>query len=327
MFLLLLVTCLNALLLYERFNHKEAVPQPQPQPEPIAPEPQPEPVEPEPKPQPPKPKEPEFVSVTKHRPNEDDGSVLGDVLSHSKGRPFGNAHGRATNAHETTHGINSEIRNAQPNSSRLNAFYCLEGRGCVVEEPNTHIRDCHKFLPENLRSYRYTLYLTGRQLADWGDRPLYICDEWVAYINGAETNVDDVKNNRYKGGWTDGVSGCLGFSIYTVAIAMSVHEKDPDYWNRNQQFKDFVLWNLKRAQRTYMVGHQMKEFAWEKQDKLLNEFLHSKEAEPMRQFIKTHFEGVWLDSRVMTPYFYRSPDEQIRLTPGCPHCLLLRHRH
>ena len=163
---------------------------------------------------------PEFVVVEKHRPDADDGSVLGDVISHSKGRPFGNAHGRATNAHETTHGINSELRNAHPESTKVNAFYCLQGRGAILYEPDCVKNDCKKFLPENIRSYRYQLYIRGQQA--WNDRPLYIFDEWIAYINGATTNVDDVKNGRHDGEWTDGVSGCLGFSIFSVSIAMAV---------------------------------------------------------------------------------------------------------
>lgn len=259
-----------------------------------------EPLPPEPK-QPEAPKEavPEFVEVKVYRKSEE-GTVYGDIISHSKGAPFGDRAGRSTNAHETAHGIHSEIRNEYTSSlkKRVNGFYALKGRGVVIEEPGIKMSHAVKFIPENLRSYRYDLYMVN-QLRDWNDTPLYIMDEWNAYVLGGMCCVDDVKQGKHKEGWTDGVSGCLDFSIYTVALAMAVKEHDKEYWNDHPQFRNFVKWNLKRANETYLAGHRMKEFQWEKQDKLLKEFLESAGSAKMREFVKAELDGIWLDAKTV----------------------------
>ena len=226
--------------------------------------------------------------------------MYGDIISHSKGAPFGDRAGRSTNAHETAHGIHSEIRNEYTSSlkKRVNGFYALKGRGVVIEEPGIKMSHAVKFIPENLRSYRYDLYMVN-QLRDWNDTPLYIMDEWNAYVLGGMCCVDDVKQGKHKEGWTDGVSGCLDFSIYTVALAMAVKEHDKEYWNDHPQFRNFVKWNLKRANETYLAGHRMKEFQWEKQDKLLKEFLESAGSAKMREFVKAELDGIWLDAKTV----------------------------
>lgn len=255
---------------------------------------------------------PEFVEVPKFRDIGED-SVYADVLSHSQERPFGDQHGRATNVHETGHGIHSYLRNKyrRERGKRVNGFYCFKGRGAIVEEPNMRISHIRKFIPENLRSYRYKLYLVD-QARSWGDTPLYIYDEWVAYVLGGTSNVDDVQNGRHRGGWTDGVSGCLGFSIYAVATCMAVKENDPDYWENNEQFRKFTIWMLRQAHETYKIGSKMEQFKWEKQDRLLNEFLTSSSAEPMRKFIQEHLEGVWLDAMPVASEHYW-PHQRVEL--------------
>jgi hypothetical protein len=134
-----------------------------------------------------------------------------------------------------------------------------------------------------------------KQLKNWNDRPTYIFDEWVSYVNGGSCGVDDVKNGRYNQGWLDAVSGCCDFSIYSIALAMAVKQEDPEYWNKLPQFKNFVIWELKNAKKTFLEGRVMKEFKWETQDQLLLEFLTSSEAEPMRQFCRSNLDGAWLD--------------------------------
>src|SRR5437868_2924021 len=50
---------------------------------------------------------PNFIAIDKYRESEE-GTVYGDIMSHSGSVPFGDSNGRGTNAHETTHGINSD---------------------------------------------------------------------------------------------------------------------------------------------------------------------------------------------------------------------------
>jgi hypothetical protein len=235
---------------------------------------------------------PDFVEVKVHR-NSEKGTVYGDIISHSKDNPYGDGHGRTTNAHETTHGINSEIRMAHPRQ-RVNGFYVLNGKGVVVEEPGIKMEHAVLFIPQNLRSYRYGLYME-EQIKQWNDMPTYICDEWTAYVNGGSCAVDDVNQGKHTEGWTDGVSGCLDFSVYTVSLCMAIKKHDPEYWNDKSQFRNFVIWQMKRAQAVFLKGRVMKEFKWKQQDKLLLELLTSDGAKPIRDFLQKELGGLWLD--------------------------------
>lgn len=252
------------------------------------------PFNPEPEVEPAKKRAPEYVSVPTYRANSEN-SVLGDILSHCKDGIFGNAHGRSTNAHETTHEINSELRNEYHSKmqKKVNAFYCLEGNGVIIEEPNMRKSAVAAFVPQSLKFTRYSLYITGQTA--WDDTPLYICDEWQAYLNGASCAVDDVKNGRHRGGWGDDVCGCLEFSIYATALAMAVEKNDPGYWERNEQFKNYVYLTLQKSYAVYIIGSQMQEFRWDKQDALWEKLKTSPDASAMRDFLKKHFDGIWLD--------------------------------
>ena len=266
-------------------------------------------IEQEPKEEPPKKLiVPEFVKVPIFRQSEKD-SVFGDVLSHSEEKPFGGSN-RSTNAHETGHGIHSYLRNKYTGimHKKVNGFYALKDRGVIIEEPKIRKSQIAKFVPQSLHSYRYDLYIAGQK--EWDDTPLYIYDEWNAYILGGKTNVDDVISNRYKGEWIDGVSGCIDFSFYAIATAMAIKQHDPEYWNSNKQYRDFTIWNLKEAHETYLVGHKMKWFKWDKQDALLRAFLTSSDAIEMRRFVKDNLEGVWLNTELAETNLHYEPYQQ-----------------
>lgn len=261
---------------------------------------------------------PEFTNLPVFRSTNESGSVYNDVLSHSPVVPYGDKNGRSTNVHETAHGIHSYLRNKYTNelSKRVNGFYVLEGRAVIVEEPNIKKSQINRFVPQNLRSYRYNTYLAEQKA--WDDVPLYIYDEWVAYVLGGKSAIDDVENGRHNDQWSDGVSGCLDFSIYAIATAMAVHEHDPEYWKNNKQFRDFTIWMLRESYETFMAGRNMKEFRWDKQEELLKELLTSKEAEPMRLFIVEHLDGIWLDAHLKV--FQGEHHDVSELIPMCEFC-------
>jgi hypothetical protein len=233
----------------------------------------------------------EFVSLPEFS-SPKESSVYGDVLAHSAERPFGDAHGRSTNVHETAHGIHSYLRNKYSKSKRYNGLYCLNGKAIVLQEPNIRKHQIIEFIPPNLRGYRFETYISGQKA--WDDTPLYVYDEWVAYVLGGKCNVQDVENNKFNEGWTDGVSGCLSFSIYAIATCMTVQKYDSQYWQNNNQFRLFTVYMLKQAYNTFMAGRKMEQFKWDKQDKLYDQLLNSEQAIPMRNFIKNNLDGVWL---------------------------------
>ena len=238
---------------------------------------------------------PIFVSVPKFRSLED--SIYGDILSHVHRRLHGDSGSRSMKAHETAHSIHFYLRKYTQRGKKVSGFYCLKGRGVIIEEPNIRKSQVNKFVPQNLRSYRYNLYLVGQWALD--DTPLYIYDEWVAYVLGGMVSVEDIQKDRHQEGWTDGVSGCLEFSIYAVSLCMAVKEHDPQYWESNTQFRNFTIWMLHKSQETYKIGYRMKELQCKDQDDLLKELLISSPAAPMREFIREHLGGAWLDMEVL----------------------------
>lgn len=233
---------------------------------------------------------PNFIKVEKVKTAPED-SVYGDVMSHSHEAPFGDAHGRSTNVHETSHGINSWIRNKNTGNKRVNGFYVLQDRGILIDEMKFRKSQIAKFVPKKLRSFRFSMYVTGQEA--WDDTPSYILDEWVCYVNGAKCNVEDVQKGKYRGEWTDGVSGALEFSIYSVAFAMAVESNEPQSFS--EHLRSFLIWELRQSEQVFIVGRKMDKFKWDKQDVLLHDLLTSSEAEPMRKFIKDKLDGVWLD--------------------------------
>ncbi len=241
---------------------------------------------------------PEFVEVPVFREVNEVGTIYADVLSHSKRKPVGDKDGRSTNVHETTHFINNYLLQKYYNPDKIvNGFYVLNGKGVLIEEPHFKRHLVQKFVPETLRSYIWLTYFEKDESDGWQDRPLYILDEWTAYILDAKSAVEDArkaKENDVKITSVDAVSGCLDFSIYAIALCMAVKEHDPKYWETNIQFKSFVMYQLKEACATFKSGSEVKEFATENQSKLLKEFLTGEGAKPYRDFLNTEFEGVWL---------------------------------
>ena len=236
----------------------------------------------------------EFITVPKYR-SIDSGCVYADVLNHSKQKPHGDQDGRYTNVHETAHGIHNELRNHYRSiiKSPINVLYCLNGKAVIVDDPNIKMRHVSPYVPEVLRSSRFKLYLV-KQLEYWDDTPTYIFDEWTCYVLGAECAVDDSRRGRTLEK-TNAVSGALEFSIYSVAFAMAVKDHDPFFWKNNSHFKAFIKYNLIRSEKVFSAGADIPEFRNKEQDRLQQALLKDKDAEAIRQFLKTEFDGIFVD--------------------------------
>lgn len=148
-----------------------------------------------------------------------------------------------THGHETTHGINSYIRNVLGKPGQ-NGFYCLDNKMLILNEPKCSISDI--VIPESLRGSRYDLYLIKQQ-RDWNDAPLYIFDEWVAYINGADVDINQLDEGKEVTKSTDGNNAPLEFSMYGLGVAYAVEKKDPKFLKDNVAFKEFLAFNIKRS--------------------------------------------------------------------------------
>lgn len=234
-------------------------------------------------------KDPKFSNLAVVRVRINEKSFYADVINHAQQPVLDES--RSTNAHESTHRINAEVRN---NYNKHNAFYVGNDKVVILKEPAITKNQSIEFIPNNLRFMRFSLYILGQQ--EWNLQPLYILDEWTAYINGATVSVEDFETGRYRGQWQDAVAGSLEFTIYSIAIAMAVEKYDPVYWNseNGEELRRFIIWNGKRAQDVYLKGYKKPMFIWDKQEKLYNDFKNSPDAANMREFVKKYLDNIWL---------------------------------
>ncbi len=141
-------------------------------------------------------------------------------------------------AHETTHGINSRIRQ-EFNQPGLNAFYVTGGKAMVLREPRFRKRDVAALVPSQLRGRCFALYLAGQM--EWDDCPLYLLDEWVAYTNGSI-----VGRELGRDGLRSEIENCVEFTGYACTVLEAVERHDPNYCDR-AHLKEFVVWNTGRV--------------------------------------------------------------------------------
>ncbi|BBM86625.1 hypothetical protein [Candidatus Uabimicrobium amorphum] len=232
---------------------------------------------------------------TKSKKSPKWGPVLNDIMSHEV--DFNNYDDLVTLAHETSHGIHSHIRNKMNKTGKTaNGFYVLNNRAVVVVEPNMRKSKVAKYVPPSLRGSRYYTYVSGAP--SWDDRPLYIWDEWNAYVNGSEAGIDLVDNDLWKYGWRDAVAGTLEFVVYSIAVAMAAKEHDPQYFNNYDQFREFLAWNVKRSMELYRKGAKIEHFKYEKQEKYYKDMQTSPDAEQFRQFCRELFGGTWTEQNL-----------------------------
>jgi hypothetical protein len=224
-------------------------------------------------------------------------TVYGDVMAHSKQKPYGDEFGRRINVHETSHGITSDLRNFYQVilNKKVNAFYVLGSKAIILEESNIKMRSVTRYIPSVLRSYRYNLYFE-KNIGDWDDMPSYIIDEWNSYILGSMSAVEDY-NNGILNERVDAVSGCLDFSIYATCFAMAVHDQDPEYWSTYPQFKHTIKFLLIRAEKTFNQGLAIDNFHTKSQVELLNNLMSHPDASRIREFLKKEFDGIFVNTK------------------------------
>ena len=132
------------------------------------------------------------MELIKVKKNRDFGTgVYNDVMSHCEKPSKGDV--RLTDVHETSHFISNALRKGRMG---YNGFYILHDDAVIVKEPPTTIGEVAKYVPENLRGYRYKLYFV-EQRRYWDEQPLYIAEEWNCYTLGGMCAVDDY-NHKLK---------------------------------------------------------------------------------------------------------------------------------
>ena len=222
--------------------------------------------------------EPKWVKVKQYsKPDFRLGNVLSDIRSHVDDGGYYDDPDLITSAHETTHGINSNVRNQLYDGRAINAFYCLDGKACVLFEPKTRIEKVAKNVPYSLRGSVYNLYLV-EQASGWGDRPLYLLDEWVGYTNGSATRKDLQIKSR-----AETVKYMLEFDIYVLTLLMLLDSNESNY--ESADLSVFVRWNIERSMSIYNNEKEATEY--------LEKFRTVSDAESLRIFVKKKYGNDW----------------------------------
>lgn len=206
------------------------------------------------------------------------GKVLSDIRCHINDNGYYNDSDLVTAGHETTHGINSDIRNKYYSGTPVNGFYCLEDKAIVLREPRTHIKVIASEVPKSLRGSVYKLYLVEQAASGWDDRSLYLLDEWTSYTNGSEVRKDLGMEKR-----AETVRYMLEFSVYVMTLTKVIAEKEPSY--DGKELKDFVRWNVERTLKIYNNESEATEY--------LEKFRNNDDAQSLREFLKVYFGVKW----------------------------------
>lgn len=170
-------------------------------------------------------------------------------------------------------------------AGRINGFYLGNNNAIILQEPNLRKSSAIPYIPSNLRGSRYNLYIKGQTA--WDDTPLYIFDEYVAYIMGCATAVDLYERKLSVETNQDHCYGPIEFIIYGSALCQAIEEKDNDYWKSEPKFIPFYTWFLKYAFNTFHKARKI--FPWGDADKMFNEFQKGESAKGIRSLLKTRF--------------------------------------
>lgn len=143
--------------------------------------------------------------------------VLKDLETHIRpDHPYRDGN-LVTWAHETTHGINADLRNTYGGS----CYYLLNGQFARIKHrSNKKLSQVANVVPSPLRDHLYNLYLV-EQRRDWEDEPYYILDEWVAYSNGCE-----LRNELLMKEDDSEVLNMMKFCVFAGYLSMI--DKDPE---------------------------------------------------------------------------------------------------
>lgn len=120
-------------------------------------------------------------------------TILKDVVVHLKEDHYYDRD-EVTYVHEGTHGINAELRNQHRGFA---CFYMLNDLAIRLRRiTEVTLTDLAREIPKDIRGGIYDLYLV-EQARWWNDSPLYVCDEWTAYLNGTRHGCAINNPQRY----------------------------------------------------------------------------------------------------------------------------------
>jgi len=192
--------------------------------------------------------------------------IIADVESHlPAGHPYYDAD-PITRVHESTHGINSLIRQYYGRPG----FYLLGNKAAVIDEPKTTLSRVAQIVPVSLRGEVYDLYLIQQQIY-WQNQPSYVFDEMTAYTNGAEARRQLNIAERQ-----ETVRYMLEFIVYSSCVAKAAPEP---------QMREFLRYQIERAIEIYHRSAVPTSY--------LNKLQTNTDANELRCFLRDYFGRSW----------------------------------
>lgn len=211
-------------------------------------------------------------------------SVFYDVESHIAAGHNYYGISESNSVHEITHGINGVLRI----SNKKPAFYCLNDIAFLLEPTeSTRLTHAAQFVPKELMGDAYQHYMVEQRFPHpkfpgslgWDGEPLYIFDEFSAYINGTECIVELIKSGNFvvtDDTYRPTLGKVLQFAGYSSAViaAIITYERGYDispvveFWNYQYKRALGLLAesNKLRHRKLYDAEH----------DKILDRFVNSK---------------------------------------------------
>lgn len=200
-----------------------------------------------------------FQYLPVHKVSSDPGPY-GDARNHCVNYNYYSVpNNKITSVHECCHGIASQIR-----QGRTNGFYLLEDRAIKLDEPQGKKSDCIKFIPPNMRYGRFQMYVAAAK--DWESYPLYIFDEWVAYLNGAKCMLYYAERGSNEGRNTDYLFGPIEFATYGIATLLA---------HPQRELEEFTRWLCSETESVYLKGKDV--FKWADADKCYAQLKNDKD--------------------------------------------------
>lgn len=241
-----------------------------------------------------------WVAVPAIRSAESHG-VSGDVESRAV-NPFGFSRGIATQVHESTHEINSNVRNRKGmgGTGQVNAFYVLNGKAVVLTEPSPlTLRDIASTLPLAMRSIRYRSHLltpqldgrfkNGQAYEGW-TAPLYVFDEWAAYLNSGYCHV--VTGD---GSATIMVQALefFGYSLHLLILVEEHKLRDPAWQYDVAGMRRVVKYQAERTSRLLVAMRRNRTLGVERADPWLYDLQEAKGLSVLRAWMLHIYGKEW----------------------------------
>lgn len=183
------------------------------------------------------------------------GSITGkgiyqDVYSRTSpaGRKAAYMEDRVIYAHELTHQIDSEI--TVDFDSPTFSVYMGNGKYTRFLQPSFPLSRVAALVPKELHTDLYNLTFTSR--INGHKRPLYLLDEWNAYIVEAQHSVETRDPGRnLPGGWhEDGDRGSFANAkscAYYSDLMLQVIRRDQPNYPDLEPLSNFIEWQKKRV--------------------------------------------------------------------------------